>query len=166
MGYRLPRELQPLFSQHVQKEAERTEAEVTPDWMIRAFEEEYMASEPLRLGGYRLTSAQDGEDQLSADVQFDGRAQSWIGRSDGPVAAWTSALSQQLGFAVEVDDYAEHTLGSGSDARAVAYVKLRTGDRLWWGVGTGSDIVRAALDAVSAAVNRELVTRQASQGAA
>ncbi|MCH8551212.1 MAG: 2-isopropylmalate synthase, partial [Natronospirillum sp.] len=83
------------------------------------------------------------------------------GRGDGPVDAWTTAIAQHVGFALEVDDYAEHTLGTGSDARAVAYVKLRTGKRTWWGVGTGGDIARAALDAVSAAVNRELAARKA-----
>jgi len=160
-GYRLPKELQPLFSQHVQKEAERTAKEVQADWIVQAFEQEYMARTPLKLGNYRLTSTEAGDDQLAAEVHYADTQQSWVGMGDGPVAAWTSALSQQLGFAVEVADYAEHTLGSGSDARAVAYIKLRTAQRTWWGVGTGSDIVRAALDAVSAAVNRELAARNA-----
>lgn len=160
-GYRLPRELQPLFSQHVQKEAERTAKEVQADWIVQAFEQEYMARTPLRLGNYRLTSTEAGDDQLAAEVHYADTQHSWVGMGDGPVAAWTSALSQQLGFGVEVADYAEHTLGSGSDARAVAYIKLRTAQRTWWGVGTGSDIVRAALDAVSAAVNRELAARSA-----
>ncbi|TGG92380.1 2-isopropylmalate synthase [Natronospirillum operosum] len=160
-GYNLPRELQPLFSQHVQKEAERTAKEVRADWIVTAFEQEYMARTPLRLGDYRLSSTEAGDDQLSADVHMDGQQQRWVGKGDGPVDAWTSALAQHVGFVVEVDDYAEHTLGTGSDARAVAYVKLKTGERTWWGVGTGGDIARAALDAVSAAVNRELAARAA-----
>lgn len=162
-GYQLPRELQPLFSQHVQQEAEQSAKEVAADWIVSAFEREYMAATPLKLGDYRLASAANGDDQLSATVHYAGQAQRWVGRGDGPVAAWTSALAQHLNMNVEVEDYAEHTLGSGSSARAVAYVKLRAGDHTWWGVGTGGDIVRAALDAVSAAVNRELSERPGTQ---
>ncbi|MEX1058133.1 MAG: 2-isopropylmalate synthase, partial [Natronospirillum sp.] len=155
-GYRLPRELQPLFSRYVQQEAERSATEVTADWIVQAFRAEYMAATPLTLGDYRLTSAARGEDQLSASVHYRGQDENWVGRGDGPVAAWTGALAQHLAMDIEVEDYAEHTLGTGSAAQAVAYVRLRTGQRAWWGTGTGGDIVRAALDAVSAAVNREL----------
>ena len=57
---------------------------------------------------------------------------------------------------VEVLDYAEHALSSGGDATAAAYVECAVGERVLWGVGIDSSIVRASLKAIVSAVNRAL----------
>ena len=45
-------------------------------------------------------------------------------------------------------DYHEHAIGGGADARAVAYLELRIGERRLFGVGIDADIVTASLKAV------------------
>ena len=58
-------------------------------------------------------------------------------------------------MAVELTDYAEHALGEGADAQAVAYVETRTPEaKTRWGVGVDANIVTASLRAVVSAVNR------------
>ena len=59
-----------------------------------------------------------------------------------------------LGVDVRVLDYAEHALSAGGDAHAAAYVECAVGDRVLWGVGLHSSIVKASLNAVLSAVNR------------
>jgi 2-isopropylmalate synthase len=55
---------------------------------------------------------------------------------------------------VRVLDYSEHALSPGGDAKAAAYVECAVGDRVLWGIGMHSSIVRASLTAVLSAVNR------------
>jgi 2-isopropylmalate synthase len=51
-------------------------------------------------------------------------------------------------------DYAEHAMSAGGDAAAAAYVECAVGERVLWGVGVDTSIVRASLNAVVSAVNR------------
>jgi 2-isopropylmalate synthase len=54
-----------------------------------------------------------------------------------------------------VVDYAEHALGSGADATAVAYVETVDGEgTLRWGVGEHPNIITASLRAVFSALAR------------
>ena len=80
------------------------------------------------------------------------------GTGNGPIAAFIDALST-LGVDVRVLDYAEHALSAGGDAKAAAYVECAVGDRVLWGVGLHSSIVKASLTAVLSAVNRAERTR-------
>jgi 2-isopropylmalate synthase len=77
------------------------------------------------------------------------------GHGNGPIAAFCEAINQ-LGVDVRVLDYAEHAMSSGGDATAAAYVECAVGERVLWGVGIDSSIVRASLKAIVSAVNRAL----------
>jgi len=56
--------------------------------------------------------------------------------------------------AISVEDYTEHAMHSGSDARAAAYLECKTADgRTVWGVGIDEDIATASVRAVLSAAN-------------
>ncbi len=89
-------------------------------------------------------------------------AHSIHGEGDGPVEAFVAALVAEFGRLVgdgfDVLDYAEHAIGKGADAQAVAYVE--TVDRrrrrvTRWGLGTDPNITTASLRAVLAAFERQ-----------
>ena len=61
---------------------------------------------------------------------------------------------RERGFDIALYDYVEHTLSTGGDAQAAAYVELQVGDKRLWGVGIDADISTASLKAVVSAVNR------------
>ena len=68
-----------------------------------------------------------------------------------------------LGSTVDVLDYAEHAIGKGSEAMAVAYVETSAdGGAVKWGVGTDPSTITAALRAVLHAHERHqaAATRQ------
>ena len=99
----------------------------------------------------------DGSDstRIVAHLVVDGVARSVSGTGNGPIAAFVDALRRELGAQVDVVDYAEHALGQGADATAVAYVETLSVDgTLRWGVGVHANIITASLRAVLSALDR------------
>ena len=67
------------------------------------------------------------------------------------------ALRDGLGATLDVVDYAEHAIGQGSDATAVAYVETSSPEHgVRWGVGTDESTIAASLRAVLNAHERSL----------
>ena len=72
------------------------------------------------------------------------------------------AAKEAVNAAYELDltiaDYSEHSLQSGSDASAVAYMEVTAPDRerSWYGVGINGNIVAASLEGAISAANRVL----------
>jgi 2-isopropylmalate synthase len=156
----LPRRLQIEFSQVVQRHTDSEGGEVSTRQLWEVFSEEYLPIAQaswgrFRVKGMRVTSEGDGADHLSIDLVDDGEEIRLAGRGNGPIAAFVDALSSR-GVDVRVLDYAEHAMGSGGDASAAAYVECAVGERVLWGVGIDTNIVRASLKAVASAVNRSV----------
>jgi 2-isopropylmalate synthase len=155
-GLDLPRRLQIEFSSVIQRLTEASGTEITADQIWSAFQTTYLAAGEVRLIGHPLiTTAPDtGATTLEANVRLQS-SERWIkGSGNGPIAAFVDALSRDGGTPVEIVDYAEHALGEGADATAVAYVEARVGGKTRWGVGVDANIVTASLRAVVSAVNR------------
>ncbi len=156
-GVELPRRLQIEFSQVVQAVMDDTGKELSAVELWSIFEREY------GLGAFaRARVVQPvftGETlRLSALVQLAGRQFSVDGSGSGPIDAFVNGLNSHLGGApVRVLDYHEHALGSGADAKAVAYLELRIGDALTlFGVGIDANIVSASLKAIMSGLQRAL----------
>jgi 2-isopropylmalate synthase len=69
-------------------------------------------------------------------------------------------LSAACGETIRVLDYHEHAIGAGANARAVAYLELRVGERTLFGVGIDSNIVSASLKAIVSGVQRASAHRK------
>ncbi len=156
-GFDLPRRLQIEFSKTIQAITEDTGTEISPAAMWEAFQREYLP-EPARyaLKSHELSSVAgtDGS-RIVAQVVVDGVPRSVTGAGNGPIAAFVDALRSGLGVELDVVDYAEHALGQGADAGAVAYVEtVDGGGALRWGVGTHPNIITASLRAVLSALGR------------
>ena len=97
---------------------------------------------------YETRTTADGA-AIHAGLRVDGEPRAVSGEGNGPVAALIHALRSGLGIELEVLDYAEHALTSGTDAAAVAYVEARDASgRVRWGVGIDTSILTASLRAV------------------
>lgn len=54
-----------------------------------------------------------------------------------------------------MSDYREHALGAGSEASAIAYIRVKTADGMSrWGAGVDTNIELASIKAVLSAINR------------
>jgi 2-isopropylmalate synthase len=150
-GFELPRRLQIEFSKTIQHITEDSGTEISPVVMWDAFQAEYLPAEP----GFRLVSHELRSDsaadrtQITAQLVVAGEHRTVTGEGNGPIDAFVHALREGLGASIDVTDYAEHAMGQGSEATAVAYVET-TGESggTTWGVGTDPNIITASLRAV------------------
>jgi 2-isopropylmalate synthase len=161
-GLELPRRLQIEFSQVVQAVMDATGKELTAQDLYSLFEQEYGIGS-IRAPGHQVLEETQGTDgrlvTIAAEVQVAGRDLRIRGAGTGPIDAFVEGLSSAIGDNVRVLDYHEHAIGSGANARAVAYLELRIGERTLFGVGMDSDIVSASLKAIVSGVQRGQLAR-------
>ena len=152
-GLKLPKRLQADFSRHVQALADDLGRELQAADIWGAFESAYLGQGRFALGDYEENRAANGDRIFAGKIIVDGIGRSVSGRGNGLISSVVAAVAG-LGVALDVIDYAEHTLGIGSDAQAAAYLECRTaaGETVW-GVGIDVDVATASVRAVLGAAN-------------
>ncbi len=165
-GCRLPKTMHPEFARVVQVIAEKQGGEVMPSEIYAAFENEYLKRKsPLELMG--ITAIEEkpdtGEVNLRLRVHSDktgflaSGSGEYEGRGNGPLDAARNAIQSATGGKTQfqIKNYSEHSLGEGSDARAIAYIQIEREDKAtFYGVGISPNISRASIEALLSAVNR------------
>jgi 2-isopropylmalate synthase len=153
-GMDLPRRLQIEFSRCIKVITEGSGTEITAEEMWDAFAAEYLpATARTQLSGYETSSDADGV-VVSARLAAGSETRAISGQGNGPISALVHALRRDLGVEADILDYAEHALGAGEEATAVAYVEVRSHDEVRWGVGMDPNITTASLKAVLSALER------------
>jgi 2-isopropylmalate synthase len=149
-GFDLPRRLQVEFSKTIQHITEDSGTEISPVVMWDAFTSEYLPEEPrFRLSSHELRSDSEGRTSITAQLVVDGQPHTVTGDGNGPIDAFVRALRSGIDATLDVVDYAEHAMGQGSEATAVAYVETSSpAHGVLWGVGTDANIITASLRAV------------------
>jgi 2-isopropylmalate synthase len=158
-GLTPPKGLEAAFGVRVKDAADRAGGELSPEKVAALFAEVYVnVNAPWRLADFHGVSAPPGQPvHLTATVAGPDGAQDVAGAGNGPIDALCDGLRDVTGAPVRVQEYAEHAVGTGANATAAAYVRLRVGDgRPCWGVGIDTNVATASLLAVVAAVNRAL----------
>ena len=155
-GLTMPRRLQIEFSQVVQSVTDATGKELTSEQIWLLFEREYLGENgAYAYGGHQLSPMREHQnvERLTLKLKCNGQGALLHGDGNGPI----DAIVDALGLRFDVLSYEEHSMGSGSDARAVAFVEITTPARATlFGVGLHENIVTASLMAVLSAVNRAL----------
>ncbi len=155
-GLKLPKRMQADFSRHVQELADELGRELQADDIWSVFQKVYRLGGPQR---YQLIDwdegrTADGTRLFSGKIGVDGQEQTVSGRGNGLISSVTATLKDSFGLDLQVRDYAEHSLGQSSEARAAAYVECLLPDgRVIWGVGIDEDVATASVRAVLSAAN-------------
>jgi len=156
-GLKLPKKLQADFSKHVQRLADELGRELNAGDIWETFRKAYFIKVPerrFRLVDFEERRAADGDRIFSGTIEVDGREQSVSGRGKGLISSVLTTLRETFGLELEVLDYTEHALGTGSDARAATYIECTTADgRTVWGVGIDQDVASASVRAILSAAN-------------
>ncbi|CAN5672366.1 2-isopropylmalate synthase [soil metagenome] len=155
-GFDLPRRMQIEFSKSIQHITEDSGTEISPMLMWETFEAEYRPQHPrYELIGHELHT-RDRHSTVTAQLRVDGKHHTVVGEAGGPISAFVQGLRHEFASPIDVVDYAEHAIGKGSDATAVAYVET-TGEsgEARWGIGIDHDITTASLRAVLVALERQ-----------
>lgn len=150
--------MQVSFYQVIQALSERTSKEITAEDIEHAFRATYFLGDAHQgrfdLVDYSFGGAEGGSKKAFKGVVRDNGVDTAIeGTGNGPVSSLLDAL-KIAGVEMEVKEYSEHSIGSGSAVRAAAYVELvdKTG-RAVWGVGIDEDVTAASLKAVLSAAS-------------
>ena len=156
-GLKLPKKLQADFSRHVQRLADDLGRELNADDIWQVFREAYFVKvdkRRFRLVDFEETRASDGDRIFTGTIEVDGREQRVSGRGKGLISSVLATLREAFGLELEVLDYTEHALGTGTDARAAAYLECALPDgRTVWGVGIDQDVATASVRAILSAAN-------------
>ncbi|WP_295853937.1 2-isopropylmalate synthase [uncultured Xylophilus sp.] len=160
-GLELPRRLQIEFSQVVQRAMDAGGKELTAQDIWSLFEAEYrLNAVPAPLHRVSEDSASDSTlVRLDAEIDWDGASRSLHGEGSGPIDAFVAGLKTVTGRAVRVLDYHQHSIGSGADARSVAYVEVQVdGMPSVFGAAIDANIVSASLKAILSGLLRSTAT--------
>jgi len=156
----LPRPLQVEFGMLANSHIDNLAREVTAQELKDFFWKEYVEkSEPYLLQHFHADGTK-GLTRCRATVEHSGNRLDITGEGNGPLAAFVNGLTATGTPAFEISFYAEHSLGSGSDASAISYIQIRTQDgKTSFGAGVDTSIELASVKAVLSALNRSLTVK-------
>ena len=159
-GIAVPKAMQPQVATAVQQEAESSGGELTAPDIHRIFLEKFVEpSGRIELKNFRIQRpAPTGIDQTGVELALKagGSVYAVIGTGGGPIEAAAAALRRCPAVPpFQVEAYSEHALGRGSDARAIAFIGLKTDDgKAIYGAGIHENVNIAAITAMVNALNR------------
>ncbi len=169
-GIALPRWLQIEFAGVVQREAESGGGEVDPARIRALFDEHYLAVPAgWTLKRYDLHRGDDGV-QVQVVLGHDDGAEAAVssalrGDGQGAVEALVAALERRCGAAIVVENYEEFALGSGSDASALACLRIHADGAAYSAAAQAADTTSATLQALLSAVARWEQRREGERAA-
>ncbi len=155
-GFNLPKAMHKELGKSVNKIADETGEEITPEGVLACFQTEFLdLRDPLDILEFRAERLDNDTVEVWAVVRHDGVSKNLRGTGNGPIAAFMDAL-ESLGFKdYEVLSYSEHSLARGAKSKAVAYIELK-GPRgaALFGAGIDTNISMASIRGVVSALNR------------
>lgn len=160
-GYKMPKKMHKEFGAVIQKVTEKC-GEISPNVIMDKFNEEYLAiEEPFKLVKFKIEDNDNIEiegnnTKINITVSYKGEDKTFKANGNGPIDSLNKALTNSKLVETTILDYAEHSLGEGSEAKAAAYVEVKRTDNgnTTFGVGVDSNITVASIKAVFSAINR------------
>ena len=161
-GIAAPKAMHPVIGAVVKARADALQRELSPAEVYDIFAETWLHTKtPLNvleiterhIEGERGT---DLPEQVAgmATVEWEGKRYAIAANGNGPLDAFVSAMKQTPAPLFNITSFHEHSVGSGSDTQAIAYVQItkENGEQAW-GVGKSSNVGRAGIAAVVSALN-------------
>jgi len=158
-GVSLPRRLQINLSEKVQKVADETGKEVMSRDIWKVFEKNYIAFPgKLELINYALSSTEDSSgitsDKVEITLKVEKDGVNLVGVGGGPIEAFVSAVNNHFSTSITVSDYHQHSVTSGADAKAAAFIELTLEGQNEWGAGIDGNTVKASFQAIISGLNK------------
>lgn len=156
-GYLLPKGMHREFADVIQAIAE-AQGEVSPDTIMDKFNEQYIdIKTPYEYVKCHINEVGDDDtSEIELTYKVDGEEKKCKECGNGPLDAVHKVMENEYGVGVKVLDYTEHTLASGSQASAAAYIKLldKESGKTTYGVGVSASIAKASIKAFFSALDR------------
>lgn len=154
-GIVLPDKMREDVSYYLKGVSDRTHSELTPNVIYDEFKKEFIQKE----SEFTVTECHfKQENGITAIVTIKEPTGTYdvTMTGNGRLDAVSNCLKQHFGVSYTLVDYTEHSLSSGSSSKAMAYVCINMRNRVIWGAGIDSDIIKASVKALCVAINRGL----------
>ena len=148
-GVSLPRRLQISLSTKIQKVADETGKELLSHEIWDIFDKNFIQGpNKAELISFELNTSDGENDSIKVEAKLSQKKLEFSGSGNGPIDAMIQGINEKMGLNLSVTDYHQHSLGTGSDAKAVAYIEVSDGNKTRWGVGIDENTIRASLKAI------------------
>ena len=148
-GVSLPRRLQISLSTKIQKVADETGKELLSHEIWDIFDKNFIQGpNKAELISFELNTIDGENDSIKVEAKLNQNKLEFSGSGNGPIDAMIQGINEKMGLNLSVTDYHQHSLGTGSDAKAVAYIEVSDGNKTRWGVGIDENTIRASLRAI------------------
>lgn len=156
-GCALPKTMHPEFAAIIQRKAEENGGEISPQDIWDSFCGEYLTQKaPFELINAVIQADESDNDVSIANVSLkikDTELQ-LQGTGNGPIDAVKNAMETMGIVQVKIKNYVQHSMGEGSDAKAVAFLQIERDEKLFYGVGISPNTSKASIDSLFSALNR------------
>jgi len=162
-GFHMPKAMHVEFGRVIKTLADTSGTELSSTQLFQAFEQEYLQrTTPFTLETLRTETTVDRNGSRTvecvAQIAKHGVSYELHGTGNGPIDALVLALQRGDMARFSVLSYAEHALGQGANAQAVAYIQIQTAeDATFFGAAIDTNITLASVKAILSALNRSLV---------
>ncbi len=161
-GIVLPRWMQIALSQVVQKDAEQSSTEISPERIWELFQSHFMQTQPMAISSYRIENMGHEHIRFVLENNVLGNKDEQVkieAIGNGALSAFCNGLNQHFGLSLDILDYEEHSLQHSSDSQAVALVQVNCLGQRYQGAAISQDTLLASMNAVIAAVNEAMNSR-------
>ena len=161
-GLSLPKAMHPVFGTLIKDAADQAQRELKPSEIYDVFEKTWLKTKSplnvLEISEKHIEGERgsDSPEQVAgmATIEWEGKKIAIAANGNGPLDAFVNALKQTPAPRFTITSFHEHSVGTGSDTYAVAYVQITKEDGTQaWGVEKSSNVGRAGIAAVVSAVN-------------
>ncbi len=162
-GISLPKAMHVALGAVVKKAADEAQRELKPAEIYGIFEKTWLKNRKnlsiVDLAQTQMEGKKEGEDQETtlcrAVVTWKGKQYAIGDKGNGPLDAFSNALSKTPAPRFSTTAFHEHSVGKGNDTSAYAYIQITCDDgKQYWGVGKSTSVGRAGIDAVVSALNQ------------
>ncbi len=156
-GVTLPRRMQIDFSQVIQKQADETGKELDSKEIWQSFENYYLKNNAKKISynSHEIQSSKE-KDVVKLSLLENNKEIQIEGTGNGPIDAFINALNDHLSSDFKVSDYHQHSISSGSDASAAAYIEIQNKNSSDWGAGIDQNTTVASYKAILNCINKIL----------
>ncbi|MBX3010882.1 MAG: 2-isopropylmalate synthase [Caldilineaceae bacterium] len=163
-GIAMPKAMHVEFGKIINDLADARGEELTPQQIHQAFTRSYLdAATPFQLLAFRSQSHGEEGVECTAKLAVDGITHEVTAIGNGPIDAFMVALKEELVPDFQLVTYAEHSLGHGSEAEAIAYIQIQTpSGAKFFGAATDTNIERASIKAILSSLNRAFQSQRSA----
>ncbi len=153
-GFDLPAKFREDLGYTVKDVSDKEHKELSPKEVLDIFQNTYVnIDDPIKMLENHFVQG----DGISTEITIlkNGVKKVYHGKGNGRLDAVSNAIKKHFDIQFKVVCYEEHSLQTGSNSQAVAYVGVETADgKVTWGAGIKNDIIDASVHALVSAVNR------------